>query len=502
MGTVLDRRLVVPGSEFPVRSQPVGVQVPPHFLAPAWRTTAGDDACDLADAMGLHLFPWQKLVLRNALGERPNGAWEAFEVGLVVPRQNGKNVVLMARELAGLFLFGEEQIIHTAHKFKTAKGAYRDLKRVIERSPELMSHVKRMSESSDNVSIVLKDGRRIDFLARQGGGGRGFSGDLVVLDEAFQLDETLVSDLLPTLSARPAPQLWYTSSTGFDYSTVLRSVRDRALDEPEKNKHLAFFEWAADLDSVPWDSMEAVVQSNPSLGYVQSWDWIQEVDLRGMSEEAYKRERLGIWTEASLDAVIGVDVWARALATPETMLGTKIKRRSLALEVTRDRDRAFLAGAALLKDGRVIVDLIAAESGVSWVQDEVARVVKKHKPKAGVVVDSVSGAASLGMQLANAGVPVSLANTRDLTRATEEVYDRLIHVDEDGEAEPTLLHSQHPLLDDAAHTARKRLVGSSQTAWTWEQFGEVTIEPLRAITLAVRGLTMEPVVQKKRGRVA
>jgi hypothetical protein len=30
----------------------------------------------------------------------------------------------------------------------------------------------------------------------------------------------------------------------------------------------------------------------------------------------------------------------------------------------------------------------------------------------------------------------------------------------------------------------------------------VRVEPLRAVTLAVRGLEMEPVVKKKRGRVA
>lgn len=505
---VQDHRLEIPQCALKPH-EPVGVQTPSFFHAPQWEDTDGDLAVDLAEACGLHLLPWQQLVLRNALAlDSTKTRWASFEVGLIVPRQNGKNIVLMARELMSLFISRDPQIIHTAHKFKTARGAFRDLVDIIEANDFLSSRVLKISQSSENVSIELKKqgterrGPRIDFLARQGGSGRGFTGDLVVLDEAFQIDETLVSDLLPTLSAKPSPQLWYTSSTGFDYSTVLRHVRDRAVDQPDDNQHLLLCEWSADTHTTDWQSLEAVQQSNPSLGWFQTWDWIKEVDLRGMSEDAYKRERLGIWADNTTDAAIGSDIWLRALASPETMLGVKVERRSLGLEVTADRDLAVLAGATLLKDGRIIVDIIAAEAGVSWVQDEVARITKKYNPPAGVIIDSFSGAAALAPRLSERGIPVSLASTRDITTGTAEVYDRLTHVDEDGQPDPTLLHSSHPLLDDAAFTARRRLVGNSKTAWTWRQFDVVKIEPLRAVTLAVQGLQMEPVARRRISRVA
>ena len=38
--------------------------------------------------------------------ERADGNWSAFEVGVNVPRQNGKGGIIEARELAGLFLLG------------------------------------------------------------------------------------------------------------------------------------------------------------------------------------------------------------------------------------------------------------------------------------------------------------------------------------------------------------------------------------------------------------
>lgn len=97
-----------------------GSQVPRFEVFPPFFTTAADDAVDLAAVAGLDLDPWQERVLRGALGEREDGRWTSFRTCLVVPRQNGKNAILEARELAGLFLFGERVIVHTAHEYKTA----------------------------------------------------------------------------------------------------------------------------------------------------------------------------------------------------------------------------------------------------------------------------------------------------------------------------------------------------------------------------------------------
>lgn len=497
-------RLAVPEPFSPPTTEPVGTQVPTHFYAPTWTTTAGDDAVDLAAAVGLHLLPWQQLVLRNSLGEYGT-KWDAFEVGLIVPRQNGKNVVLLARQLAGLFLFDEEQQVHTAHKFKTAQSAYRDLRKVVEKAPDLNELVKGYPQSSDQTAIILRNGCRIDFLARFSGGGRGLSGDTVYLDEAFALDPVIVSDLLPTLSARPSPQVWYTSSTGFETSDVLRDVRTRALEgEDRDRRHLAFFEWSADdavRSGTPWDSPDAAAVSNPSLGWFQSWEWIESVDLRGMSEEAYRRERLGIWADAHDDRAIPADVWQLTTAGPEVVRSGRVVRRSIGLDVSPDRDLSVLAGATELSNGTIVVDVIAARAGVAWVADEARRLNARHHPYAGVVLDGMSGAFALTTGLQAAGVPFTLAGTRDLTAGTARLYDGLTRVDTDGVSDPSILHGTNPYLDDAAYTAGRRLVGTSQTQWTWKAAGEVSVAPLRAVTLALQGLSMEP-VKKRRGSIA
>lgn len=501
MSTIVDdHRLHIPESLFTPQSELIGEQTPTFFHAPEWEFTAGEDVTDVAAIAGLDLLPWQQLVLNNAMCMDPlTDRWLGFQVCLIVPRQNGKNALVRARLLAGLFLFGEEKLVFSAHRFKTAHAEYLALRALIESVPEWLDEVAAMRDSHET-AIILKDGRRVDFISRVRTAGRGLQGDVVILDEAFALSEELMSDLLPILSSRRSPQVWFTSSTGFDYSTVLQGVRDKALKAPEDNKHLVFCEWSADLAEVDWRSAEAVRVSNPSLGYLQSWEWIKEVELDNMGEEQYQRERLGVWADMNTDAVIGVDLWDRAVVNKEILAGIRVKRKSIAIEVTRDRSKAFIAGAAQLADGRVLVEIIAELDGVAKVQDTLRGLVKRQRPWAGVVIDSFSGAAALVPRLSEYGIPVSLATTRDLVMGSADLYDRLVNVDDDLVSDPLLLHGRHPLLDDAAYTARRRLVGSSRTAWTWEAFDEVLVEPLRAVTLALRGLSMEP-VKKKRGRV-
>lgn len=499
-----DTRLAVSDTLQPRRSSPVGIQTPTYFVAPLWHTSAGDDAIDLAEVCGIHMLPWQKMVLRNTLGERPGGKWSSFENCLIIPRQNGKNVIILVRQLAGLFLFGEKQQVHTAHKFKTARAAHRMLVDVIDRVPDLAELKKSSPSSPSDSSVTLHNGNRLDFIARQGGSGRGLSGDTVYLDEAFQLSPELVSDLLPTLSAMPAPQLWYTSSAGMETSDVLESVRNRALEAPDKEKFLTYFEWAADLDKHARDTPEAAAMANPSMGYFQDWEWIEGTELRGMEEEQYNRERLGLWHDKAAGAVIGPEVWKNAEVTADDIAGIEIVRRSLAIEVTQDRDLSVIAGAALLEDGRVLVEIIDQKAGTAWLANTAEARYTSSDAWAGIVYDSFSGATAIAPYLIEKGVPVTAATTRDLVTGTADFYDRLHVKNDKGIPAPTLIHSAggSSFLDDAAFTARRRLVGSSKSAWTWDSgSAEVSLAPLRAVTLALKGLSLEPVKKKKRKRV-
>src|SRR5262249_6803666 len=153
----------------------VGRQEPRIALVPEFRSSTGREAVELCATAGLVLDPWEALALDLALGELADGRWAATEVGLCVPRQHGKNVVVEARELVGLWLIGEELVIHSAQHFKTAKEHFLRLLARVEGTPELSKRVKRVIRSHGEEGIELHGGQRILFFARTKSSGRGFT---------------------------------------------------------------------------------------------------------------------------------------------------------------------------------------------------------------------------------------------------------------------------------------------------------------------------------------
>lgn len=193
-----------------------GVVMNPQVeLVPAGDQARAREALKFVQAHGLTLDPWQERVFVNSLLTRPDGKWAALEIGLVVPRQNGKTELLVARDLVGLFLFGEKMITHSAHRVDTALDAFRRLEAIIEESSSLKVAVKKTVRTNGKEGFELHTGQRIRFSSRSTGSGRGFSGDLVIFDECMFLAEAFLGALMPTMSAMSMhgnPQQWYAGS--------------------------------------------------------------------------------------------------------------------------------------------------------------------------------------------------------------------------------------------------------------------------------------------------
>src|SRR2546423_3337803 len=169
----------------------LGDQRPRLWTAPAAYSSEGERVAELAGAVDLVLDDWEQWVLDQGLGRGRDGKWAAFEKALIVSRQNGKGAILEALELAALFLddFGVDLILHSAHEFKTASEAFRRIQGRIANHPSFSRRVRQVYLQRGAESIELKNGKRLRFIARTGGSGRGFSADLVILDEAYNLDD-------------------------------------------------------------------------------------------------------------------------------------------------------------------------------------------------------------------------------------------------------------------------------------------------------------------------
>jgi hypothetical protein len=159
----------------------IGSRKPRVRSVPTYSTSGGQEAIELGAACGRALDLWQQDALIDGLGERPDHLWAAPEVCLICARQNGKNVVFEVRELAGLMLFGEKFIVHTAHEVKTAMEAFRRSQELFTNNDELRRLVKRVSNQNGEEGIELYgEGRsrltatrRLKFIARSKHSGRG-----------------------------------------------------------------------------------------------------------------------------------------------------------------------------------------------------------------------------------------------------------------------------------------------------------------------------------------
>ena len=170
-------------------SQEPRIKVEPHRAA-----TDGMDAAALMAEYGYTLDEWQQDVIDCWLGMDESGKYNVISAGLSLPRQNGKNVCLEAREFFGLLINGE-RILHTAHQVRTSKKSFRRLAAMFtdKRHPEVTDAVKAIRYTNGEESIELLNGGSIEFSARSRQAARGFDGiSLVVYDEAQELTDEQV----------------------------------------------------------------------------------------------------------------------------------------------------------------------------------------------------------------------------------------------------------------------------------------------------------------------
>lgn len=446
-----------------------GVQKPRIQHVPPGRDLGdAQDVIDLARSAGLLLDPWQEHVLRGALRVGSDGRWSAFEVGLLVSRQNGKGAVLEALELAWLFLFDDQLILHSAHEFKTASEAYLRIKGLIDRTPDLKVLVKQFyAPSGGQAAIHLHDGTRLEFVARSKGSGRGFSADKIVLDEAYNLPDAVVDALLPTTGAKPNPQIWYTSSAGDQLIApcdVLARVRRRGVKG--EDARLAYFEW-----SVPYDELTGKMQgdpadpklwamANPSLGIRKPVDRVATFH-ESMSAEGFAREELSVgnWPLDGDEGFI-VPNWSD-LADPD---GQVVTPPVFALEVTHDRSRASVCVAGGRADGRTQVELVESRAGTSWAVDRLSEL--SGRSRLTVVVDPRSPAGALVPDLESAGVSVYPVSTSEWVSYCGQFMDAC--------AEDHVRHLADPDLTASMRNTVPRRLGEAWALDRLKSRGEIT----------------------------
>ncbi len=509
---------------------PVMVE-PAHIWRPPAVSSLVDKVTKVCASVDRHLDAEQRLAVEVCTGRKANGAPAALEAGVVSPRQNLKTFTLEGIVLT-LLLDPHNQVnlgVWSAQEFDTAQETFRNFADLFESPdtyPHLARRVKQIRRGSgkEEIELLAPSGhqgvggtRRLKFKARSGSGGRGLTGDFVVLDEAFALDASHMGALLPTLSTRPKAMVFYGSSAAKSSSLILHRLiaRGRAGGTGAP----AYIEWCAPgslkdpgcaaegchhspgTSGCTLDREEYWLRANPAMGRRITVDYLR--DERGaLPALEFARERLG-WHEEADDGEtppVTLDDWSKQL-DPMSQIVTA-GAVVLSVEIPLARKIAAIAVAGWRPDGDIHVGLIEYLP-VEQVLARLLELAGKHtlhtirrgpEPKAGkkderrllpaIIIDPTSPAGMLAEPLRKAGYDPVLMTTTEVAASCAGLQDGL--------SAGTTWHRASAAVDVAIEGAVRRDIGDGNWAFGRKKSAAASVDvaPIVAITQARWGLSV------------
>ena len=450
----------------------MGSQEPSVRIAPDFIDSDGMDAEEILAVGGMQLDPWQADVLDDWMGRSPAGKWASPTCGGSVPRQNGKSLLVQGRAAAGMILFNE-QVIYTAHLQKTATETFEEMRDFFE-SKALKKHVAEIKGALGREQIILKSGARIKFLARTRNGGRGQHADLLIIDEAQEMDEAQQASFLPALSASQNPQTIYvgTPPDPTAVGTVFRKIRDRAISG--ESKKTSWFEYSVkEIGDVK--DKQRWADSNPALGRRILLSTI-EGESEQMDPDTFARERLGWWTPVNTnqgDKAIPQEVWEACASDDPKPDG----KTAFGVKFSSDGSEVSLCGAVIPKEGPARISLIDQQPtgiGLRWLSDWLNQ---RYMQASCVVIDGKNGVDVLVEQISGTWRykgSVIRPTAKEVIAAVGMLTDAL------NEKTITWYKPQEALKDSALSSVKRPIIGG------WG-FGGENSGPIEAAALALYG---------------
>ena len=372
-----------------------------------------------------------------------DGLWTHTKFGYSIPRRNGKNEVVVIRELYALMK--GEQVLHTAHRTNTSHTAWERLTRLLDKAGYIKDEDYTTLKAKGNERIELvPTGGRIEFRTRTSTGGLGEGFDLLVTDEAQEYTDDQESALKYVVTDSKNPQTIFcgTPPTMVSGGMVFMNYRTETLSG---KRNAGWAEWGVEEESDPWDK-ELWYRTNPSLGTIFTERSIE--DEIGKDNLDFNIQRLGLWVTYNQKSAISKKDWESVkVKTLPSLKG----RLYAGIKYGQDGTNVALSIGVKTLSGRVFVEGIDCQSvrnGNSWIIDFIKRADVEN-----VVIDGASGQNILSKDLQDQGVKsITLPTVKEVIVANSK-WEQAIY-------QKTLCHKDQPSLTQITTNCLKRLIGS------------------------------------------
>ena len=385
-----------------------GRQTPTASHILPYKDTKGPEAIQYYNESSRTAIEWQELLTYDLMAVDDEGLWIHQKFGYAVPRRNGKNEVVVIREIWGLE--NNEKICHTAHRTTTSHAAWERLVKVLtERGYVELGRKKKDEEDPENgfrlskqyglESITLVKGGTIVFRTRTPNGGLGEGFDLLVIDEAQEYTTTQESALIYTVSDSANPQTIFcgTPPTATSSGTVFETMRKDCLTGNKYDSGWAEWSLPEMVDDV--SNVDLWYETNPSMGY--------HLDERKIRSEIssdlidFNIQRLGVWIVYNQKSAISEGEWDALEVKKLPALKGKLYA---GVKYAKDNTNVSLSIAVKTSGGKIFVETIDCRpirNGNSWI----ANFLKKADIDR-VIVDGANGQELLQEELKNEKIKV------------------------------------------------------------------------------------------------
>lgn len=479
----------------------VGCETPRIFTPPLReltpQTTRGFEVIAFArDILGIALMPWQEWLFIHALELRPGSdptgpsRYRFRTLCVLVARQSGKTSWVQVLALWRMFMDGCQLVLGTAQNLDVAEECWQGAVEMAQGTEELRPEIAQVTQVNGKKSMRLVTGERYKVQAANRRGGRGLSGNMVVLDELREHHSWEAwGAITKTTMAKDDAQIVALSNAGDASSVVLSHLRTVAMSELDSaDTSIGLFEWSAPDDCSVSD-WSAIAQANPALGHTITPTAIED-SLRTDPEGIFRTEVLCQWVDNMHEGPIPRKAWDSC-----TDVLSRIAPNSpvaFAVDTSWNRDSTWIAVAGLREDGTPHVEVVASQFGTEWVP----RWIEERREKYPIVGIGLQGSgapvSSLLEPLRDAfGDLVVALGAQDLARACGALFDTV----QGGGVK----HIGQAQLGEAVERSVARPAGD---AWLWDRkVSPVDIAPIVAVTEALYVLhTAPPPAPKRSGR--
>ena len=431
-----------------------GRQPPTKSIILPYTETRGQEAIEIYNSSGRTAQEWQELLIYDIMAVNEDELWVHTKFGEEIPRRNGKNEVVVIREMWGL-LHGE-RILHTAHRTTTSTSASRRLQaRLVAAGFEEVTRIKKDQKydkhftytkqmGMERIVLLCEGGGTIDFRTRSSSGGLGEGFDLLVIDEAQEYTDNQETALKYVVTDSQNPQTIFcgTPPTVVSAGTVFVKLRSAALQGETRNTGWA--EWSVEEMTDPNDK-DAWYETNPSLGTVLTERAVQ--DEIGTDKIDFNIQRLGLWLRYNQKSAISRREWENQQCKVLPKLAGKL---FVGIKYGHDGDSVAMSIAVKTTDGRIFVEAIDCcpqRAGNGWILDFLSGC-----DAGGVVVDGASGQELLSQEMKKRKLKApKLPTVKDIIVANSNFMLEL----------PNLCHMGQPSLTQIVSNCEKRAIGSN-----------------------------------------